>query len=258
MIPSRYSLQTLDPRPRRVALVTGAALGIGRAYATRLAADGAKVILADVADTEEARRMIADDGGEAVSVTCDVSSPESVSEVCTFAKEAGGVDILVHNAGIYPMSPVGEITFTEWRRVMAVNLDSAFLLVQAFLPAMRERGWGRVICVASGMFHAGSPGALHYVASKGGIIGLVRALAAEVGAEGVTVNAIAPGLIKTHGTVTGPHTELGIFDAVIASQSIKRTGLPDDLTGAVSFLASEESSFMTGQTLLIDGGTARA
>jgi NAD(P)-dependent dehydrogenase (short-subunit alcohol dehydrogenase family) len=250
--------QTVGPHRGRVALVTGAAVGIGQAYCTRLAAGGATVLLADVGSSEETRRMITDLGGEAISVTCDVSSPDSVAELAERAKAAGGVDILVHNAGIYPLTMFAEMTFAEWRRVMSVNLDSAFLLAQALVPPMRERGWGRVICIASGMFHSGSPGALHYVASKGGIIGFVRALAAEVGVDGVTVNAIAPGLIKSYGTTVGPHTELGIFDAVVAGQAIKRTGLPEDLTGAVSFLASEESSFMTGQTVLIDGGAARA
>jgi NAD(P)-dependent dehydrogenase (short-subunit alcohol dehydrogenase family) len=242
----------------RLALVTGAAVGIGQAYATQLAVGGARVILADIGSTDETRQLIIDRGGEAVSAACDVSSPESVAELAEQAKAAGGVDILVHNAGIYPLTMFAEMTFAEWRRVMSVNLDSAFLLAQALVPPMRERGWGRIICIASGMFHSGSPGALHYVASKGGIIGFVRALAAEVGIDGVTVNAIAPGLIKSYGTTVGPHTELGIFDAVVAGQAIKRTGLPEDLTGAVSFLASDESSFMTGQTVLIDGGAARA
>jgi NAD(P)-dependent dehydrogenase (short-subunit alcohol dehydrogenase family) len=250
--------QAGGPHQGRLALVTGAAVGIGQAYAKRLAAGGAKVIIADVGSTDDTCQQIIDEGGEAISATCDVSSPESVAQLAEQAEAAGGVDILVHNAGIYPMSTFGDITFAEWRRVMAVNLDSAFLLAQAFVPGMRERGWGRVICIASGMFHSGSPGALHYVASKGGIIGFVRALAAEVGADGVTVNAVAPGLIRSHGTTVGPHDELGIFDAVVAVQSIKRVGLPEDLTGAVSFLASDESSFMTGQTMLVDGGAARA
>ncbi len=123
---------------------------------------------------------------------------------------------------------------------------------------MRERGWGRVVGIASGMFHAGAPGSLHYVASKGGVIGFVRALAAEVGVDGVTVNAIAPGLIRSDGTSTGAHDELGLFDLVRAAQSVKRSGVPEDLTGVLSFLVSDEAGFMTGQTLLVDGGAARA
>ena len=156
------------------------------------------------------------------------------------------------------MHYVGEISFAEWRQVIATNLDSVFLVTTAFLLGMRHQKWGRIICVASGMFHAGLPGSLHYVASKGGVIGFVRALAAEVGADGITVNAVAPGLIRTTGTSTGVHDRLGLFDSVSAAQAVKRTGNPADLAPAVSFLASDDASFMTGQTLLIDGGMARS
>jgi NAD(P)-dependent dehydrogenase (short-subunit alcohol dehydrogenase family) len=123
---------------------------------------------------------------------------------------------------------------------------------------MRAQSWGRVVGVASGMFHAGAPGSLHYVASKGGIIGFVRALAAEVGVDGVTINAIAPGLIRSTGTSTGVHDDLGLFDMVVQHQAVKRNGVPEDLTGLMSFLCSDESGFMSGQTLLVDGGGARA
>jgi NAD(P)-dependent dehydrogenase (short-subunit alcohol dehydrogenase family) len=242
----------------RIAVVTGAAVGIGRAYAQRIAADGARVVLADVTDAAETEALIKNDGGEAIDVRCDVSDPHSVARLAEAVAEMGGADILVHNAGIYPMNPVGQITFEEWRRVMAVNLDSMFLLTQGLLPHMRERGWGRIIGIASGMFHAGAPGSLHYVASKGGIIGFVRALAAEVGVDGVTVNAISPGLTRSPGTSTGVHDELGLFDMVTQRQAIKRNGEPNDLVGVLSFLLSDDAAFMTGQTLLVDGGASRA
>ena len=242
----------------RTAVVTGAALGIGRAYARRIAADGAQVILADVTEANETAELIAGDGGQAVVVACDVSEPDSVAALGSAVTELGGADILVHNAGIYPMRTFDEITFEEWRRVMSVNLDSIFLLTREFLPHMREQGWGRIVGIASGMFHAGAPGSLHYVASKGGVIGFVRSLAAEVGVDGITVNAIAPGLIRSHGTSTGVHDELGLFEMVAQVQAIKRNGLPEDLTGPLSFLLSDEAGFMTGQTLLVDGGMARA
>ncbi len=242
----------------RTAVVTGAAVGIGRAYARRVAAEGASVILADVADASETEKLISDSGGRASFVRCDVSDPESVAALAAGVADKGGADILVHNAGIYPMKPADQITFEEWRRVMAVNLDSIFLLTQALLPHMRDGGWGRIVGIASGMIHAGAPGSLHYVASKGGIIGFVRALAAEVGEHGVTVNAIAPGLIRSHGTSTGVHDDLGLFEMVAQVQAVKRNGEPEDLTGALSFLLSDEASFMTGQTLLVDGGLSRA
>jgi NAD(P)-dependent dehydrogenase (short-subunit alcohol dehydrogenase family) len=242
----------------RIAVVTGAALGIGRAYAQRIAAEGATVVLADLTDATETVALIEAEGGHAHAIVCDVADPASVQALGEAVAELGGADILVHNAGIYPMRMVQEIEFSEWRRVMAVNLDSMFLLTEQFLPTMRERGWGRIVGIASGMFHAGSPGSLHYVASKGGIIGFVRALAAEVGGDGVTVNALAPGLIRTPGTSTGVHDDLGLFEMVASMQAIKRNGVPEDLTGPMAFLLSEEAAFMTGQTLLVDGGGSRA
>jgi NAD(P)-dependent dehydrogenase (short-subunit alcohol dehydrogenase family) len=242
----------------RLAVVTGAGRGIGRAYAERLAADGARLVLADLESPDEAAGSITAAGGEATAVVSDVADPDSVAALAQRVADLGGADILVHNAGIYPMGPVSGISFEEWRKVFAVNLDSLFLLTQAFLPHMREQGWGRIVGVSSAMFHMGAPGSLHYVASKGGVIGFVRALAAEVGAEGVTVNAIAPGLIRSPGTSTGIHDELGLFEMVIEHQSIKRTGMPEDLAGVMSFLVSDDAGYMTGQTLVVDGGTARA
>jgi NAD(P)-dependent dehydrogenase (short-subunit alcohol dehydrogenase family) len=242
----------------RRAVVTGAAMGIGRAYCLELAANGAEIVVVDRVDGAETVELIRSVGGIATALTCDVSDPESVAAVAATVQDLGGADILVNNAGIYPMSPVEDITFEGWRRVMSVNLDSVFLMTQALLPHMRDQGWGRVVCIASAMFHAGSPGSLHYVASKGGIIGFVRALAAEVGADGVTVNAIAPGLTRSAGTSTGVHDQLGLFAYVTEHQSIKRVGQPADLAPALSFLASDDASFITGQTMLIDGGMARA
>lgn len=241
----------------RTAVITGAAQGIGRAYARRLAADGAFVILADVGDATGSQDLITAEGNRAVALRCDVSDPDSVTALADRVEELGGADILVNNAGIYPMAPAHEITFADWRRVMSVNLDSLFLLSQAFLPHMREQKWGRIVGIATGMFHSGAPGSLHYVASKGGVIGFVRALAPEVGPDGITVNAISPGLIRSEGTSTGVHDDLGLFDMVVQMQSVKRNGVPEDLVGMMSFLCSEESAFMTGQTLLLDGGAAR-
>ncbi len=242
----------------RAAVVTGAAQGIGRAYARRIAADGARVFLGDVADAGETAELIGAEGGQATALSCDVSDPESVAAFAAQVAEQGGADMLVHNAGIYPMRHFEEITFEEWRKVMSVNLDSIFLLTQALLPHMREQGWGRIVGIASGMFHAGAPGSLHYVASKGGVIGFVRSLAAEVGVDGVTVNAIAPGLIRSPGTSTGVHDEMGLFEMVTQFQAIKRTGLPEDLVGTLSFLLSDDAAYLTGQTLLVDGGMGRA
>lgn len=243
----------------RVAVVTGAAAGIGQAYAERLAQDGARVVVADVADSAETVASIEAAGSEGLGVVCDVSSPEEVAAMTRAAEGTfGAVDILVHNAGIYPVAMFGEYSFEDWRKVLSVNLDSAFLLCHELLPGMRSRGWGRVVCISSTTFHAGSAGMSHYVASKGGIIGFIRALAAEVGEEGVTVNAVAPSLVRSKGTTEGPHDELGLFDMVAGAQSIKRTQQPSDLVGTVSFLVSDDAAFLTGQTLVVDGGFVRA
>jgi NAD(P)-dependent dehydrogenase (short-subunit alcohol dehydrogenase family) len=243
----------------RTAVVTGAAAGIGQAYAQRLAAEGAKVVVADIADPTETLSLIEAAGSEGLGVNCDVSSAEDVAALAAAAAERfGGVDILVHNAGIYPICEFKDMSFEQWRQVMSVNLDSMFHACHEFLPGMRERGWGRILCIASTTFHDGTPGMSHYVASKGGLIGFLRSLAAEIGEDGVTINALAPSLVRSKGTIEGPHEELGLFDFVAQGQAIKRTQEPSDLVGAASFLTSDDAAFITGQTLVVDGGWVRA
>jgi 3-oxoacyl-[acyl-carrier protein] reductase len=243
----------------RVAVITGGAAGIGQAYARRLAQDGAKVVIGDVADASETVGLVGEAGSEALGVNCDVSSAEQVHALAKAAFEAfGKVDILVHNAGIYPITMFADMSFEDWRKVLSVNLDSMYHVCHEFLPGMRDRHWGRVVCIASTTFHAGTPGMSHYVASKGGLIGLLRSLAAEVGEDGVTVNALAPSLVRSKGTTEGPHDEMGLFEMVAQAQAIKRTQVPEDLVGALSFLVSDDAGFITGQTLVVDGGWVRA
>jgi NAD(P)-dependent dehydrogenase (short-subunit alcohol dehydrogenase family) len=242
-----------------VAVVTGGAAGIGQAYARRLAQDGAKVVIADIADASETVGLVGEAGSEALGVSCDVSLAEQVHAMAKAAFEAfGKVDILVHNAGIYPITMFADMSFEDWRKVLSVNLDSMYHVCHEFLPGMRDRHWGRVVCIASTTFHAGTPGMSHYVASKGGLIGLLRSLAAEVGEDGVTVNALAPSLVRSKGTTEGPHDEMGLFEMVAQAQAIKRTQVPEDLVGALSFLVSDDAGFITGQTLVVDGGWVRA
>jgi NAD(P)-dependent dehydrogenase (short-subunit alcohol dehydrogenase family) len=248
-----------DRQEGRVAVVTGGAAGLGQAYAVRLAHDGAKLVIADVSDAEETIERVQSAGGEAIAVDCDVSAAKDVHAMARAAFDAfGKVDILVHNAGIYPVTNFSDMTFKEWRRVLAVNLDSMYHVCHEFLPGMRERQWGRILCMASTAFHAGTPGMSHYDASKGGLIGLLRSLAGEVGKDGVTVNAIAPSLVRSKGTTDGPHEQMGLFTITAQAQAIKRTEVPMDLVGALSFLASDEAAFITGQTLVVDGGLVRA
>lgn len=236
--------------------MTGGAAGIGQAYATRLAADGHRVVVADLADGSETCDLIRAGDGEALAVRCDVSSGESVAILRDAVREAyGRCDVLVSNAGIYPYAMLEDTSWEQWRAIMAVNLDALFHLAKAFLPGMRDAGWGRIIAMASNTFHSGLAGLTPYVASKGGVIGFVRSLADEIGEDGITINAIAPSLTRTPGTTGGPQEQW--FGHVAEIQSIKRTQTPADLVGAMAFLASDDAAFITGQTLVVDGGSVR-
>jgi NAD(P)-dependent dehydrogenase (short-subunit alcohol dehydrogenase family) len=241
----------------RVAVITGGGRSIGQAFARRLAEDGAKIVIADLADASESVALVEHAGSEGIAVRCDVSSADDVSAMAQAAFDAfGQVDILVHNAAIYPSAMFADMTFDEWRRMMSINLDSGFHLCHEFLPGMRERNWGRVVFTSSTTFYTAPPGLAHYTASKGGVMGLLRTLATEVGDDGVTVNGIAPSIVRTEGSL-----ELGwdeMFDAIAETQAIKRIQVPSDLVGALSFLASDDAAFITGQTLCVDGGRVRA
>jgi len=242
----------------RVAVVTGGASGIGQACAARLARDGHRVAIADLAPAGDTEAMILADGGECFSAPCDISDPASVAAFAEAVSERyGHCDVLLACAGIYPVAHLSETSWELWRQVMSVNVDSLFHLSKAFVPGMVERGWGRVIAISSTVFHTGTPRFAAYTASKGAVIGFVRALATEVGPAGVTVNSIAPSLTRTAGTMAGPQEELGWFDFTRELQAIKRTQEPADLVGAVSFFASDDAAFITGQTLPVDGGLTR-
>ncbi|RWJ39840.1 MAG: SDR family oxidoreductase [Mesorhizobium sp.] len=237
----------------KTAVVTGGANGIGRACCERLAVEGADIVIADIAAADETVMDVKRTGGKAVAQRCDLSSLEDVARLRERVDASfGGCDVLVHNAGIYPNTPFEEITFDEWRKVMTVNIDSMFHLTKAFLPNMKSKGWGRIIAMSSTVFHSGIPGYCHYSASKAGLIGFMRSLASEVGQFGITANAIAPGLVRT-GT-TEARLETQWFDQTVEQQAIKRTGEPADLVGPLAFIASNDAAFVTGQTLLVDGG----
>ncbi len=238
----------------RVVIVTGGGLGIGKSYCRGFAEAGAQVVVADV-DEEAANRVARDVDGLAVPV--DVSDEESSKAMAKTAHDRyGRIDILVNNAGLFtailPMKPWTEISVEEWDRVMAVNVRGYLLCARAVFPYMRERGWGRIINIGSGTALSGVPGFLHYVTSKGAIMGLTRALAREIGENGITVNTVTPGLVSTEGVKKYYSKEM--LESRVAARSIKRQQLPEDLVGAVMFLSSERAGFITGQILNVDGG----
>jgi NAD(P)-dependent dehydrogenase (short-subunit alcohol dehydrogenase family) len=247
----------------KVAVITGAANGIGQAFAKRLAEDGVHVAVADIANGAATVKMVEAAGRQALAVHCDVSSPESVDAM---ARQVQGtfshIDIVVNCAGIFPQKDFAEMTFADWRKVLSINLDGTFLVSSAFVPGMRARKWGRVVNMASSVLGTVVTGFAHYVASKGGIVGFTRALASDLAGDGITVNAISPGLTRSPGTLVrsprlGFKTMDEEFTAIAATQAIKRPEVPEDLVGALSFLTSDDAAFITGQTLNVDGGRVR-
>ena len=239
----------------KVALVTGAGQGLGQAFAARLAADGAAIVaVANRNAPTETVKLVEATGAPLLVHHADVSSADDVAALAEAVNARfGRVDVLVNNAGVYPMQPFLEMTYEQWREMFAINTDSIFHLCRAFVPGMVERGHGKVINVTSTSVAAGMPNYTHYNASKAALIGFTRSLAREVGPHGVNVNALAPGLVRTPTTDAGPQAD-GMFEGFLAEQSIKRTEVPEDLAGTVSWLASSDSDFVTGQTIACDGG----
>lgn len=247
----------IPPLTDRVAVVTGAAGGLGSRFAQRLAADGAHVVLVDLEDCAAAAAALCAQGGGATAVVADVSDEQAVGALADrVAGEFGRCDILVNNAGFSRVESFQDITLTSWRALMAVNLEGPFLMSRAFIGGMRTQGWGRVVNIASNTFGMGQPvGFAHYIASKGGVIGLTRALAIEFGGAGITVNAISPGLTRTPRTAQLMAEQ---FERDRVKQAIPRTGEPGDLAGALAFLVSEDAAWITGQTFNVDGGLVLA
>lgn len=244
----------------KVIIVTGGGQGIGRAFALRLAEEGARVVIAEI-DAQKARAVadeIVSQGGEALPLPTDVSDPDSAEEMARMTVDTyGQIDVLVNNAAIYyglQMKSFDEISVEEWRQLMAVNVDGLFYCARAVIPHMRKRRSGRIINMTSGAYHLPVPGIAHYITSKGAVIGFTRALACELGGDGINVNAIAPGFTMSEASkvLAGPE----LADAIASRQCIRRSEQPEDLVGALVFLASDDSAFFTGQTMTVDGGTS--
>lgn len=241
----------------KVAIVTGGGGALGAGIAQGLAQAGAVVVLADVklaAATAVANNIVVQ-GGQALAVACDVADSGSVEAmVAQTIATYGGVDILVNNAAIYPARPWTAITEDEWDQVFAVNVKGYYLCARAVYPSMKARGGGKIINISSITFFLGKwDRLLDYVSTKGAVVGFTKGLARELGPEGITVNCIAPGAFPTDAEKIHPDPE-GYNRFVLENQAIKRRGTPTDMANAVLFFASDLSAFVTGQSLLVDGG----
>jgi NAD(P)-dependent dehydrogenase (short-subunit alcohol dehydrogenase family) len=243
-----------DSLAGKVAIVTGASQGIGNAIAKGLAAEGARIVVADLSRAEEAAREF--EGG--IGLTVDVADEAQVEEMARATVErCGRIDLLVNNAGLYAsleMRPFTEIPVDEWRQVMDVNVLSMFLTMRAVVPHMRDHGGGRVVNISSGTPFRGVPFLLHYVTSKGAIVALTRALAKELGRDDILVNCVAPGFTMTDGVREHPEVIEALRDVSISARTLQRDQEPEDIVGAVVFLCGPGAGFVTGQTIVIDGG----
>jgi 3-oxoacyl-[acyl-carrier protein] reductase len=242
----------------KVAIITGGGKGLGKVYGERMAQEGAAVVLADI-DEEAARhaaRKIVECGGKAIGVKVDISTEESTKRMAAQAIDAfGTIDIIVNNASLMSVlsrRPWYEIPVDEWDRVMAVNLRGMYLSCLAVYPVMKAKQKGKIINISSGRFFDGTPNRLHYTTSKSGVVGFTRALAREVGNDNINVNTIAPGLTLSDTQVAS--TDLDYINWQNEKRCFKRNQVPDDLVGAVIFLSSSDSDFITGQMLNVDGG----
>jgi 3-oxoacyl-[acyl-carrier protein] reductase len=235
----------------RVALVTGAGQGIGQAIASALAERGAKVIATDLTAPHETVRRIVP---KAYALQLDVTREEDWQSVSLKGREIGDVDIVVNNAGYFPNRAIDDLDLSTWRKTMATNLDSHFLSVKYFLPAMRRKKWGRFVGISSNMIGLAIPGMSHYITTKMGIIGFMRGLANDVANDGITANSVLPGLTNT--AAIAPQSEEQ-KEETWGQQAIKRLGEPKDVVGAVLFLTTDDAAFITGQAIVVDGGQYR-
>ena len=239
----------------QAAIVTGAAQGIGKAIAKRLAEDGARVMIGDINEAG-ARSAAADIGQGAEGMLCDVSDPEHVAALVEAGSLDGAPDIVVNNAAIVPFIAWDDVDIDHWRKIIDVNLTSVFLMCRKATDMMRAAGRkGRIVNISSNTFFAGTPNMAAYVAAKGGVIGFTRALATEVGQYGITVNALTPGLTESDGVKASPHNEA--FGFVGMLQALPGKGQPEHIASVVSFLVSDDAEWMTGQTVNVDAGMVR-
>jgi len=245
-------MTSLPTHQNRVAVVTGSARGIGTAIAVALASRGAKIVAVDL---QSPSATVAAIGGAAVGVAADVSDPKGWAAIGRAAQEAfGGADIVVNNAAYYPNRSIDDLDFETWRRTMSVNLDAQFLSAKEFVPVMRRRKWGRFVGISSNSIGLAIPGMSHYISSKMAIIGFMRGLANDVAKDGITCNAVLPGITDTPATAPMPDE---VRRATWQAQAIQRFAKPEDIVGPVLFLTTDDAAFMTGQAVVVDGGQYR-
>jgi len=243
----------------RTAIVTGAAYGIGYAAAERFAAEGAKVVLADIKGHEEAAQRLLQLSPDVMALSIDVRDDASVAEgVDQVLRHFGSLDILVNNAAIsaelHP-TPFEDQALDDWRRVYEVNVLGVFRMCRAVSPHMRQAKWGRIINIASGTAFKGAPGMLHYIASKGAILSMTRSLATEFGSDNVLVNCVSPGLTMTESVNAAEHITGHFQDFAMSTRVLKRAATAEDVANAIYYFASDDSAFVTGQTITADGGS---
>ena len=242
----------------RVAIVTGAAQGIGAAYAKRFAEEGAKVAICDLLDCTNVVNTITQSGGEAFGMEVDVSDEAQVASLVARTVETfGRVDVMVPNAAIFAVlnrRSFLDIGVEEWDRVMAVNVRGVFVCIKAVVPQMKEQGYGKIVNISSATVQLGVPWMLHYVSSKGAVDAMTRASARELGDFGIRVNSIAPGFTMSEQIESQREALQFNLDMNLSGRAFKREEMPEDLLGTMVFLASAESDFMTGQTVVVDGG----
>ncbi len=239
----------MEPLQGRVAIVTGAAQGIGRAIAVKLAKLGAELVLVDQKESSE---TASDIERRTMSLVVDVSSDEGWARLAKdVEREHRRIDIVVNNAAYYPHALVEDLSLDTWRRTLAVNLDAVFLSAKHLVPMMRRRHWGRIVNISSNSIGTNSKGMSHYMASKMGILGFTRGLANEVADDGITVNAVLPAITNTAATAAMPEEAKR---AVWQQQAIQRFAEPSDIAGPVAFLCGDDAAFITGQSIVVDGG----